>query len=245
MEVQGRTTSTPYLARVQSTNTASEIALEIELLTHPIKLKVTLKNTVEELKEKIRAEINADADEKITLRYESQTMEDDRTLASYKITEESVIYQAAKKTEEKSNKAINFGSEFNALTDEKKLKFAKIGPKYMYVTDGLNLRGTCGTKGCEAFNKVIWIQKGMNSFNICEEVYTSECPICKKSAEKIDNLGLFNCIYSIKGFQVAPEKKKMEKNDLVADDIDFTTFEQTGKLNHWASLTITTQPRKK
>ncbi|MBA3238297.1 MAG: hypothetical protein H0T62_08140 [Parachlamydiaceae bacterium] len=231
--------SVPYDAR-----TAPEVEISIELLSHPLTLKVNLKNTIEELKEKMRAEMKASEDEKISLLYEGQTMEDDRTLASYKITKDSVIYQASNTKRVITNKSLGFGIEFNALTDTKKLEIIKVGPKYWTVAAGLNFRGTCSTQGCDAFNNVIWIQKGMGTFNVCEEVYMVVCPICKKTADKVDNLGFFNCIYSITGFQVKPDKKKVEKNDLVAEDKDFTTFEQTGILHHWATLTITTKSRK-
>ena len=86
-------------------------------------------------------------------------------------------------------------------------------PSYIFVGPGLNLRGTCENKKCEAFNKVIWIQKGMNQFDIGEEVFKANCPICPTTdtALKIDNLGFYYCIYTIKGIQSQPQIKHVEK----------------------------------
>jgi hypothetical protein len=242
-----RTPYVPYSGSVPSNNNAKEVEVSIELLSNPITLKISLNKTVEDIKEKIRSETKMDQDEKIDLLLEGQTLEDDRTLASYNITEDSVLFQAAKNSAERGNKCISFGIKFNALeeNDIKHVEIAKEGPKHRTIIPGLNLRGICDNKTCKALNQVVWIQKGMGTFDIPVEVYTSNCPSCNQTANKIDNLGFFNCLYSISGFQTQPEKKKVEKNDIVADDKDFTTFDQTKELAHWVKLTITTKPRKK
>ncbi|MBA3238893.1 MAG: hypothetical protein H0T62_11190 [Parachlamydiaceae bacterium] len=242
MEIR-ETTSVPYSERVTSKSNGAEVEISIELTSNSLTLKINLKNTVEELKEKIRAGIQVNGNEKITLLYEGQTMEDDRTLESYELTKDSVIYQASEKSTERGNKS--FGIKFNKLTNIQLKTFSKDAPDYCFVSDGLNLKGKCADdeKKCKAFDKVIWIKKGMGTFNIPVESCTSVCPICKKTATNIENLGFFNCLYSVDGLQTQPVRKELKQNDIVADNIQFTTFQQTGELGHWVKLDITTKPR--
>lgn len=221
-----------------------DMDIAIELLNTAVKVAVSLKDTIEQLKEKIRKQTKLEDNESLTLLYEGEILEDDRTLASYDMTKESIIFQYDESSEKRGNKCLTFGIRFNTLIDTESLTIIPKGPKYWVVGPGMNLRGTCGTKKCEAFNQVIWIQKGMGTFDIPVETFESICPICKKTAEKIDNLGFYNCLYSIKGYQTQPERQKIEQNDLVADDKKFTSFKQTGELAHWASLKITAKPIK-
>ncbi|MBA3238892.1 MAG: ankyrin repeat domain-containing protein [Parachlamydiaceae bacterium] len=134
----------------------------------------------------------------------------------------------------------------NQLADPRLVEFGKKAPSYIYVAPGLNIEGICENKGCKAFNKVIWIQKGMDQFNIGEVASDINCPDCpgKKTALKINNLGFYNCIYSIDGFQIQPEKKKVLENDLTAGEDQISLFKQDGEFGNWPSLTVNTKPKK-
>lgn len=234
-------TSSPYF--VGSGNDDC-IEIFIELLDSSLPMKVSLKSTVEELKEKIRLEKKIPEEEKITLILDGKILEIDRTLESYAITKDAVIYQAEETKPTGGNKSLSFGIQFNTLESVQKQQFSNEAPDYRLIRPGLNLSGICISNECEAFGKVVWIQKGMGTFNICEEAHLSLCPKCKKTADKVSNLGFFDCIYSFTGLKIQPKQERITQNDLVADNKAFTTFKQTGgELGHFASLTVTTKPR--
>jgi ankyrin repeat protein/predicted acylesterase/phospholipase RssA len=134
---------------------------------------------------------------------------------------------------------------FNQFADPLLLEFGKKAPSYIYVAPGLNILATCETKECDARNKVVWIQKGMKTFNIGEEVYNSNCPICPQTAEKISNLGFYDCVYSIDGLQLQPVKKQVKEKNLIAGKDQVILFAQDEQFGSWPSLKIKTKPRKK
>lgn len=221
-----------------------EFEISIELINNtPFKLTVSLKDTVEQLKDKIRKVQNLSEDEYISLLLDGETLEDDRTLESYKIDNKTTLHQSLEITEETTTNKNDFfvGIQFNDLKTKQEVEFAKSAPDFRRIKTGLNLRGICITKECKAENQTIWIQKGIGTFNICEEIYESKCPQCNKTAGKIDNLGFYNCLYSVKGLQTEPELIRVEQNDIVANDKRFTTFFSTGALARWATLVITTK----
>lgn len=233
-----------FTTPIQTNHNAAEVEITVELLDAPITIKIRLSDTVSQLKDKIRAEIKADQEERITLIFDGKKMDyEEQTLESYNITKDSLIYQGDESSQKGGNKSVPFGIEFNELKTKKMLQLTNKGPDYQTITAGLNFRGTCVTKDCVAFGKVVWIQKGMGTFNVCEEVYLSVCPKCKKTADNIYNLGFFNCYYSIKGLQVKPEKKMVDEKDIIADNKEFTTFMESKEHAHWATLSVTTRKK--
>lgn len=229
---------------VQTPDIELSITLKSDSL---IKVKINVNNTVEELKEKIRSAVNIPMNETISLVCNGKRLENFCTLATCNITEESEICQLE---ETKSVTKANFGFEFPKLNDIQKLQIKQVRKgdlgycEYLTICAGLNLKGTCVNSKCEAFNKVIYIKRHMGDFVIGDEIFDATCPMCSKAAEKVDNLGFFNCIYSFKGCQIKPERKKVDEKDQVADDKEFTTFKESGDNAHWTSLNISTRPRK-
>ena len=142
---------------------------------------------------------------------------------------------------EANQKFLNHQSAFNQLADSQLIEFGKKAPSYIYVGPGLNLRGICDNKDCDAFNKVIWIKKGVGEFDIGMDIHESKCPVCPMTvaAEKIDNFGFYDCIYSIKGLQDAPIKKEVEKNNLIANNNQLILFTESKASANWSSLKIT------
>ena len=45
----------------------------------------------------------------------------------------------------------------------------------------------------------MWIPKGYGDFSINEEVYSSECPICKKICKDVNNIGIYMALCKSKG----------------------------------------------
>jgi len=236
MQVSG----TSYVGFHPSMGYPCDTQIFIVLQGGKITVMVNLKDTVEELKQKICLQ-QLSPQEKIALSYEGEALEDDRMLISYEIKAGSTLCEII--DGQKETNKICFS--FNALVDPEFMNFAKTGPDYLTVDRGLNLRGKCKNSACEANNKVVWIQKKMGTFDIGMEVYTSECPSCHKVAEEVDNLGFWDCQYSIEGFQLRPEKKKVDEKNLIAGKEKFTTFKQSGTLADWSFLKITTAPIKK
>lgn len=77
--------------------------------------------------------------------------------------------------------------------------FDESAPEYRRVRAGLNLSGKCKNEKCEAFNKEVWIIKGMGEFDIEKESQTSLCPACKIIVPDADNAGFYNCFYDVDG----------------------------------------------
>lgn len=114
----------------------------------------------------------------------------------------------------------------------------KQAPPWRYISEGLNLEAECKLDKCQAFKKLVWIQKGFGEFDIIDIVFNRTlCPMCEQETEDVVNFGFLNCDYKIIGNQIKPERKKVD----IAENAPkggVTTFEP-GEAN-WVSMTITT-----
>lgn len=133
------------------------------------------------------------------------------------------------------------GFTFSELENAKYLQFDKTAPSWRTVEKGLNLEGRCTNSTCPAFKQVIWIRKGIGSFNIGEELYGQKCPECLvELSEKVYNLGFWNCEYKIKGTKEVKNKGiKFESDWTKAPRQEFKTFLPAAC--KWAFLKIDTK----
>lgn len=204
-----------------------------------ITLVVNPRDTVKEIKEKIQQSVGF-LSKNFVLTYQDESLKSDASLVNCEISDGAIIIQGKKGVQEKIK--VSFGFDFNQLQEKEEKDFYKKAPPYRIVDRGLNLKGKCVNKECIANQQVVWIQKGMGTFDIGEQAYISICPICKKTAENVNNLGFWDCIYSVQGFQIE-EKKKVEIMNQIAIKEKFTTFDESKSLAKWSFLRITTQPR--
>jgi len=134
---------------------------------------------------------------------------------------------------------------FNKLDKEGilTLNFDLNGPDYRSITQGLNLYGKCKSEGCKAFDKNIWIQKGIGTYHLSEELYESKCPSCHQivPAVEINNLGFWDCNYKIIGKRIGTEAPINWENSAPKDN--FTTFRPEDNGHQWGYLKIITSQR--
>lgn len=130
---------------------------------------------------------------------------------------------------------------------KKSVPFAETGPKWVRVYDGLNLQTECTTKACDAFHKIIYIQKGMGTFDMAKESCRAACPQCSKTTTAgIKNFGFVNCMYSI--FGTTDNGTVFERKNEIAPKTAYLTFEEIvdgqTKMAKWKYLEIITEPFK-
>lgn len=210
------------------------VRINVQLDKRTVNLDVNLNTTVRDFKKMIGAE-------NIALCFQGEILEDYRLLKDYSMETGSSIFQRSDDVKE-TPKFCGFGFEFNELSEPKLINFGKNGPTYRTVVPGLNLRGTCENSACAAFEDVIWIPIGMGEFHIEELAFDSNCPLCRKTASKIENLGLWNCKYWVRGHQTQPESKKVDDRDKIACKEKVTTFSDKKALAVWSFLKIITEP---
>eukprot|EP01017_Pseudomicrothorax_dubius_P003329 TRINITY_DN1044_c0_g1_i3.p1 TRINITY_DN1044_c0_g1~~TRINITY_DN1044_c0_g1_i3.p1 ORF type:complete len:236 (-),score=9.80 TRINITY_DN1044_c0_g1_i3:60-767(-) len=100
--------------------------------------------------------------------------------------------------------------EFNDLKSEIRLDVVQNVPAYRWVSPGLHLEGVCATSSCLAFQKKVLIPLGLGEFFINKMVAIACCPICKKLAHKVTNMGFFDCEYTISGVNAQGEAVNIE-----------------------------------
>lgn len=84
----------------------------------------------------------------------------------------------------------------------------------------------------------------MGTFNIAMEQCNSACPICKVliNEDNVQNLGFFDCIYSIKGKYVDGTDINVEKKS--TQDKKFETFKEEPKnQGNWKYLQVTCEKK--
>ena len=80
-------------------------------------------------------------------------------------------------------------------------KTVDIGPKWMYVAQGLNLEGVCKNKMCEAYKMNVWSQMKCGKFLMGETVYKCPCPICGVATKGNKKIGLYKCVLNGHGMK--------------------------------------------
>jgi hypothetical protein len=113
------------------------------------------------------------------------------------------------------------------------------------VHPGLSLIGTCANKVCKAFEKKVYVRKGMGTFNMAEECSEATCSGCQKPFEKeVTNCGFYECLYTIKGMM--EDGTKFNEQDKMTPKGVFLSFEETvngrSNITKWKYLNIVTKP---
>ena len=125
-----------------------------------------------------------------------------------------------------------------------KIEFSKYGPRYRYVTPGLNLLGLCSNKKCETKGNEVIVQIGFGEYNLGENISEMEirCPICTQVV-KPKTCGFYGCAYNFLGEILEGKNTESFKTEtLEASEKYFYYYKPSEKLGKWLSLKIYTIP---
>ncbi len=176
-----------------------------------IALDVEPTDTIEIIKEKIQDEEGI-LPKELVFFFRTKKLQDNKTLADYKIKEQSVI-----KILKVSNNIIagEFGSCSKVFVDPEKtgptkLKLSFDAPFYRTVTKGMNLMGICENKNCLAYKKQIVHMFGFGSFDLINDMKNKPpvCPSCEFPLRQVDTCAFWQYKYSYEGVKYENEKLK-------------------------------------
>ena len=155
-------------------------------------------------KEKIKdLKLNLTENEEFDLYFNGKLLNPEKLLTDYGINSYSTI---EKKNILKGGLIKNF--EFADITKQSQTKKLECYNKkflcpWRIVRKGLNLEGKCLNKNCDAYKKIVIINKKFGKFDILNE--KNYCPICNNLIEA-KTCGFSGCTFCISG-------KKIGKND--------------------------------
>ena len=109
----------------------------------------------------------------------------------------------------------------------KEVSPGKGGPSYRYASNGLNIRATCKSGSCVAYNEVVYIQIGyVQNWKLFDHLEDKVlCPSCKEMV-KPENYYFKKCFYKIDF--IKDSDGKMEKGSISgsASSDNFKTFDE-------------------
>jgi len=200
-------------------------------------IKISGKEKIKDLK------LNLTENEEFDLYFNGKLLNPEKLLTDYGINSYSTI---EKKNILKGGLIKNF--EFADITKQSQTKKLECYNKkflcpWRIVRKGLNLEGKCLNKNCDAYKKIVIINKKFGKFDILNE--KNYCPICNNLIEA-KTCGFSGCTFCISG-------KKIGKNDKIVNINGFGEWEDVKEkcyvrfdtkiceIVNWESLTIYTK----
>ncbi len=177
--------------------------------------------------------------EKQRLIFAGMQLEDNKTLAEYKIQNDSTIHLVLR-LRGGAPIPMNFVDVEKGLIQ--KLEFSSSAPKWRRVTEGLNLFGICKNEKCIAKNKEVIFTVGINKkYNLQENVLNIKCPMCDGIIVP-KTCGFWKCEYQFIGDKIeggALKHVDTKCKETKGDDFEyFNPYKNNSVL--WINLTIYT-----
>lgn len=196
--------------------------------------------TIENIKAKIQ-DIKGTSPNKQRLIYAGKQLEDGRTLSDYKSDKKDTLQLALRL---RGGGTQPFAFTKTSDTNQRIISFDPAGPLWRRVSPGLNLKGTCCSEGCPANGQAVYIPIGIGTYHMSQLVADAKCPQCKEIAEKVNNCGFYNCIFSMNG--QASTCERINQRESEAPDDQFLTFDDPqhgASIDNYLFLVITVTPK--
>eukprot|EP01017_Pseudomicrothorax_dubius_P050290 TRINITY_DN9490_c0_g1_i1.p1 TRINITY_DN9490_c0_g1~~TRINITY_DN9490_c0_g1_i1.p1 ORF type:complete len:233 (+),score=8.12 TRINITY_DN9490_c0_g1_i1:103-801(+) len=129
--------------------------------------------------------------------------------------------------------------EFNNLKKQVYLNFSDSGPDYRCPKKGLNLHGVCTTLSCTAFKKNVIVPFGLGVFFLNKVITEANCPKCLQVVNNVNNLGFFDCMFTVTGMTAEGRKVSFESNK--APSNKYLTFDESeSSIIKWRYIEVIT-----
>jgi len=205
-----------------------------------LNLNVNEEDMIIRVKEQIQDQEGIPPDQQ-RLIFAGSQLEEHRTIGFYNIRPESTLHLILRL------RGGGCGTEFADITQKDKardLQWSKEAPNWRMAKRGLCLEGVCENENCEAFEKMVVMNKGIGTYDIVQDQYKNKCPMCKTYV-KVEKCGFNNCIYGYSGIKLQqgeqPRQKVTCQEEIeVGDYYKLFDPEITGKLV-WLTLKIVTK----
>ena len=172
------------------------LKLKINMMTQKfLRVKIYSFETVSALKNLELLNCGVPINE-LKLIFNKRELEDEKTLDSYQLINESEINMLLKGKGGSADSLFNFFD----LESGRYINFSDKAPKWRLVKSGFSWQGLCNNKLCEAYNYDVVSNFGFGIIKVQFQKNHVPCPLCRKKLSSLSGCGFYNCRYSFEGF---------------------------------------------